>query len=617
MLKRFIILRQFLLVVCLLVAFTSSAQQMNPTAIDTLVDKAKTIYYSNPNESMVMAREIVESSRLINYEMGEFEGIRLIGNSHFLVGRLDSAVYYMLQLLDLAYNAQNTSMQADVMIDIGQVYDKIGLNALAYDYFEQAHAIRLRIGDAERLSVTFINLAYHYFIRDLLDSALYYYKQTEMILDTIPLTFTKPFLYNELGGLYLKQGRIPEAREKIQMAMDLNIQLNNSWDLAFNYVTLAQLELQSGKLEAAEQSALKALSISEQSGISIEFDLIYKILSDVYAIQGKSKEALDYLQRSYVYSDSLELALTDQQVFVLDYYKKQKENEIETLELVNENLSQKGKLTNQRYLIVAIALVLILAVIAVGLLVRKNKQITFAQNRIQSQNEDLKVLNSTKNKLFSIITHDIRNPLGNIVGMLKLAKDGDISPEEFNDYAGTLADQTDRLTNLSETLINWSKSQQGGFSVNKQPVELDELITESIRFVEYMAADKQLSVVYNKSMIDTLLVDSTMLMLSLNNLLTNAIKFSETKSEITINTLLEGDDVVIEVSDTGIGIEDDLITQLKEGKVMQQVGTRNEGGTGIGLLLTLDMLTLNGAQLLARRNDTKGSTFSIRLPLSS
>ncbi|MFT6939909.1 MAG: signal transduction histidine kinase, partial [Cyclobacteriaceae bacterium] len=102
-----------------------------------------------------------------------------------------------------------------------------------------------------------------------------------------------------------------------------------------------------------------------------------------------------------------------------------------------------------------------------------------------------------------------------------------------------------------------------------------------------------------------------------NNLLTNAIKFSETKSEITINTLLEGDDVVIEVSDTGIGIEDDLITQLKEGKVMQQVGTRNEGGTGIGLLLTLDMLTLNGAQLLARRNDTKGSTFSIRLPLSS
>ncbi len=606
-----------LLFVCLFGVILASGQSINESELDSLIKDAKIVYFGSPDSSMTMAQEILRLSEELGYQSGRFEALRLIGNSYYLMGQMDSATFYMLRLLEQAYDANDLGMQADVMIDIGQVYDKIGLHSLAYDYYWQAHDIRLQTGDPERLTVTFINLAYHYFLRDQLDSAIYFYEKTQEIFDTIPPTHTTPFLYNELGGLYLKQGKNEQARANIEKAMQLNIQFNNNWDLSANYLNMALLELEEGNIAKAEESALKALNISEENNISIEYDVIYKILSDIRSLQGRYAAALNYLNQSYLYSDSLELALTDQKILALDHYKREKENQIETLRLVNENLEQESHIVNQRYLLVSVVVILLITIGGVIILYFQNNKLTSAQRLIKDQNKDLRQLNQTKNKLFSIITHDIRNPLSNINGMLKLAKEGHISGEEFNQYAGSLMDQTDRLTTLSETLIKWSRSQQSGIETIKEEIDLDKLIIQSIHYVDNMAENKGIKISYESKGTVMIHADPNMMMLVLNNILTNAIKYTPSEGVIKIRTARENGHLDIKVSDSGTGIRDNLMKDLAEGKVETKLGTAQEKGTGIGLMLTLDLITLHGGKLTAKNNPDQGSTFTVSLPVAS
>ncbi len=596
---------------CLGVSLTAQ-QQASFAELDSLVAEGKRIYFTSPEASMSLGKEIVELSEEAQYQRGKLEGLRLIGNSHYLLGRMDSAAFYMLALLDLAYDVNDVGMQADVMIDIGQTYDKIGMHSLAYDYFWQAHQIRLQTNDAERLSVTFINLAYHYYLRDELDTALYFYDRTAEILDTM-MTHTNSFLYNQQGGVYLKQGRYDDARHKIEKAMVMNLEEGNNWDLSYNHTLMAQLELELGDVAAAERNALEAIRISEESGIAIELDLIYKVLSEVKTRQGYFRQALGFLNKSYTYADSLELVLTDQKFLALDHYKNQKENEISTLKLKAENLSQKVQIGYQRNMLIGMILTLLLALGSLGFVLRQNNKLKVARKKINHQNEDLQQLNTTKNKLISIITHDIRNPLSNINGMLKLARDGLITPDEFNQYAGSLVDQTDRLETLSETLIKWSRSQEKGLVATMELVDLDQLIKQSIQYVAYMADNKEVELHYQTEATSKVRADANMMMLILNNLLTNAIKFTPSGGKVSV-TLEEGQGALsIAVTDTGVGIDPDIIQKLREGALRPMIGTANEKGTGIGLLLTLDLITLMGGTLDASQNPDGGSTFIVVL----
>ena len=137
------------------------------------------------------------------------------------------------------------------------------------------------------------------------------------------------------------------------------------------------------------------------------------------------------MQRSYRYSDSLNLVLRNQKIIALDHYLSQKESEIQNLKLTNENLSQKAEISNQRLFILAILLVLLIAFIAIYFLFRTINRLNHAKQKIAEQNRNLTDLNTTKSKLLAILTHDIRNPFNNINGMLELARDGHISSEDF------------------------------------------------------------------------------------------------------------------------------------------------------------------------------------------
>ncbi|MEM9327031.1 MAG: tetratricopeptide repeat-containing sensor histidine kinase [Bacteroidota bacterium] len=593
----------------------SAIGQLDRDHLDVLIEKTQEVYYARPDSALSMARDALAIASSIGYEEGKLLALRWIGNSHYLMGRLDSASVYMLDLLDRAYDQGNLGVQADVMIDIGQTYDKIGMHSLAYDYFLQAHKIRIGMQNGERMTVTAINLAYHHFIRGKMDSALHYYELTQRIFDTIPTTHTTPFLYSELAAVYLKQGRFEEARVNIDSALRINEAQENYWDLATTYVTLAQLELAEGNAAAAEEAVSAAIDISVESKVSLDYDAIYQMIAQVKMSQGRYREALDYLTMSYQYADSLDLALRDQKILALDYYKREKENQIATLKLMNENDRKDSQITKQQYLLASFGVFLLLTFAAAALLYRQNGRLRLAQGKIENQNQDLKVLNSTKGKLFSIITHDIRNPLAHLNSMLKMVRNGEITREEFTEFTGLLVDHTNRLTTLSETLIDWSKSQELGLSAEKQSVDISRLIAGSVRDLSQIAKDKGINLEYSNGQPVEVNVDPTMMTLALNNLLTNAIKFTPSKGNVTVHTVLQGKYVKILIEDSGIGIDPDLIRDLRQGDVRTQRGTDNERGSGIGLMLTFDLIVLNGGELEAVKNQGRGSTFTITLPL--
>ena len=331
--------------------------------------------------------------------------------------------------------------------------------------------------------------------------------------------------------------------------------------------------------------------------------------------QGNYRESLDYLQRSYRYSDSLNLVLTNQKIIALDHYLSQKESEIQNLKLTNENLSQKAEISNQRLFILAILLVLLIAFIAIFFLFRTINRLNHAKQKIAEQNRNLTDLNTTKSKLLAILTHDIRNPINNINGMLELARDGHITSEDFTMYAGALADQTDRLKMMSETLIKWSKSQNEGIKISKRESNISQLVSESFSYVNYLSEKKGIALNSNISA-SKVFADKEMLLIVLNNLLTNAIKFTNRGGTVSLisEEIYEG--VKIVVRDTGVGVDEKIIENIMTGHVHTSLGTDKEKGSGIGLMLAVDFVTLHGGSIQAYQNADVGSSFELELPNS-
>ena len=153
-------------------------------------------------------------------------------------------------------------------------------------------------------------------------------------------------------------------------------------------------------------------------------------------------------------------------------------------------------------------------------------------------------------------------------------------------------------------------------SAETTPLLVDDLIENSLQYLSDMSGQKGIEIIHKATKDLYVLADPNMMLLVINNLLTNAIKFTPEGGEIRISSKIGEGYVEVAIRDSGIGIPKDLMEELNKGKVLSQAGTGGEKGSGIGLLLTLELMALQGGRITAEANDEKGSLFRVFLPIS-
>src|ERR1700730_1404121 len=251
----------------------------------------------------------------------------------------------------------------------------------------------------------------------------------------------------------------------------------------------------------------------------------------------------------------------------------------------------------------------------VNLEIKKQSAVIDEKARLlQNQTSQLTELNSMKNKLFSVISHDLKTPLYALRNLFRSVQQYDLPAEEIKVYIPEVVNNLNYTTSLMENLLLWVNSQMQINVTNPQILEVSELIKEAMELLRLQADTKKISVEFEVDNFVYIYVDRDMISLVIRNLLSNAIKFTPLNGRIEIGIIEKLSLVEIFVKDTGIGMEPNIVKQLFGNNYYSTTGTANETGTGLGLMLCNDFITKNGGNLQVSSEVGKGSTFSFILP---
>ncbi len=236
------------------------------------------------------------------------------------------------------------------------------------------------------------------------------------------------------------------------------------------------------------------------------------------------------------------------------------------------------------------------------------------QDRTKVEN-NLTELNLNKDKFFSIISHDLRGPTANIVRLSEFLMEPNLTEEDNRTMLSHLHKSAQNLQKLLENLLSWAKFQMGRLDYTPTPVELSALVNESISQVGSMAAEKSI-LIKNKVPLRTYAyADDQMILMVMRNLLVNALKFSNPSGQVLISATEKPHEVEISVTDTGIGMSQDTVGKLfRIGNHFTTLGTSNEKGSGLGLILCMELLEKNNGSIRVSSEKDKGTTFTFTLP---
>lgn len=236
--------------------------------------------------------------------------------------------------------------------------------------------------------------------------------------------------------------------------------------------------------------------------------------------------------------------------------------------------------------------------------------------QIREKNTELEAMNKNKEKLFSIVAHDLRSPVAQLKSALDLLNREFITPDEFREMTGQLTRQIDDMQlNLNDLLL-WGRSQMAGIVASPEKVPVRAVIDEVIALKTPLANSKKIRFSNLANDIDVW-IDPDHLKLALRNILSNAIKFSYENGLIEISTTTSPTEAVIAIKDFGVGMTSEQVEQLFSDSFHSTQGTAKEKGTGLGLILCREFLQKSNAHLSVTSSKGEGSTFFIRIPVSA
>lgn len=234
----------------------------------------------------------------------------------------------------------------------------------------------------------------------------------------------------------------------------------------------------------------------------------------------------------------------------------------------------------------------------------------------EERSQQLALANEQKNKLFSIVAHDLRSPINNLHGFLEILAEDELTEEERKLVQDELLQQTKKTSDMLMNLLSWTKSQMEGITVRPSLLQLNTALEHTIELQRKIAVHKDISMEVNIPGHLRVFADDDMLALVVRNLINNAIKFTRPGGHICITAREDGNMVQLEVRDDGIGIPEEKKASIFSFNAASTYGTNNEKGIGLGLMLCKEYIELQHGRIWFESAEGEGTGFFITLPMS-
>ncbi len=564
-----------------------------------------------------------------------------LGYIHLKLGNFDASLDNYLKELRLREELNDHKEMDKFLTNIGKIYYKINKFSKALEYYQKALKINQEKGDKIQIAQSLSNLGNVYYeMKDYKKALTFYHKSLEMtdekqintqLSNSEKQSFLqgKAVLLNNLGLVYKNLGDYKKALDYCKSSIQIKEEIGDVGNLFYPLTSIAEILM---KLEIYDESLRylnRALKIAEESNNLMLQKEAHYLIYEVYATSGNYKNALEHHKAYTAIKDSLIQISTNK--LISEYQAKM---ETEKKEQENKALRQANTLQRNYFLIIS-ALILITLIIIYSRYKSKqkaNKLLSDKNEQIQQQNKELEYMfsklqakeqvlseaNATKDKFFSIIAHDLKNPLHAIAlsSDLLMEKYKEMNPEQLTNLVKNINSASEHLSSLLENLLQWSRTQNGKMKYEPDTVDLYRIIHENFSLMEDAAKKKNI-ILHSRIRSETYTIgDNNMLKTIFRNLLSNAIKFSNINSEVIVDIEdLNEYYYKVSVIDKGIGISPTDIDKLFRIDVhYTTIGTSNEKGTGLGLILCKEFIELNGGKIYVESKINEGSKFILTIP---
>ena len=514
--------------------------------------------------------------------------------------------------------------------NLAEAYFKTNQIDKALDFNFKALDVRKRINDTKGIKASTKNIADLYSIRKEHRKAIEYYEKVLEILNSETDQDLRGEILPKLGSEYLRFKEYDKASLYLSEGLKYNRKQNNDEGLLRALNAIGNLNLKKRKVKLAELQLNEAYAIAQKIDNKTELLENYKLHIALDSTRGYFQNAFFWQNKYFDLKETL--AELDQPVFQTDLDSldfKDSTNYIEDdLNRVKPKANSKTSwFNNPLFVYISIAAFVILLTLLVfswlktkthkDLITEQKDKLALEQKRnkaLLEQTHHLEEVNEVKDKLFSIVSHDLKDSISSIKAFLDLLKEESISNEEFTELIPELSENANNASALLFNLLNWSKSQMQNLEPKPELFNIQEVFHNKMALVEQKAEDKRI-VFIDESQRDFVYADKSMLEIVIQNLITNAVKFSRIGDVITISNLDVNGKALICIEDTGVGISRENIDKLfNANKNFTTVGTKNEKGTGLGLTIAKDLVELNDGKIWVESTQNVGSKFFIELP---
>jgi two-component system sensor histidine kinase/response regulator len=518
-----------------------------------------------------------------------------------------------------------------IVNNIGNVYWFQDDYSTALQFYRESAQIANTHLLYHRIALANMNIGLAYDEMGLIDSALYYYNSALKGVIKDNNEYGIGLVALNIGSLYLKNELIDSSRKYYNIALKKEKHFQPGLK-AKTYIELGKM-LHAAKQDAEAIKYLeKGKAIAQNSNHIISLKEYYFTLYQINTDKGNIKAALDNFLNYSELKDSIHNEdYKRKQAYFQNYFELDKKQS-QLASLQKDTLLSHQKIRSQRLIIFISILSLILA-LALSIiffiylrehreynreLKNRHKQLTRKNTMLLKREKELNESNESKNKLFSIIAHDIKNPL---YAMLRLA---DVLEDKYDqhdhdkrkEYLRHLNQAGKEMVNLTENLLSWSRYQLGNIQFNPNYFPLVEAVNFAMGIFRHMADLKEINLDVKVHPSHMVYADFSMIMIVIRNITNNAIKFTNRKGTIEISSVQELDNIKMTIKDNGVGMDSSTIDKLFiVEKGVSRLGTEGEKGSGLGLTICKEFVERNQGEIGVNSVLGKGSSFWFSIPL--
>jgi signal transduction histidine kinase len=600
---------------------------------------------AEPEKSIKYGTEAINlASQYKDYE-SLAKAYSFVGVAYRVMGRYSESIDLYYKGLEVAQSHNIPDQAGFAHLNLANLYIYQEHANLAFENIKKAEDIAIKTNNKSMLAYVYLFYGRTYSIEGKLDTALLSYEKSLSLRKEINQAPDQASCYKYIGDIHFQKGDYDAAMENYNMSLE-KVDKKGDKNLYTSILTKKSLILaQQMKLNEAKKLAYESLTIAKdiKANMAVKDALAALVTISLKSLDYKS--ATEYQQKVIQYSDSLFSQKLTEKIFLLEY-QMEKQQRNARIDLLNKDNAIKT-LKIKRIKIISIALTSILTLLATfivillvlfrqrrkhaKLLELQNQEIIEHRNNIELQNlkltetneqlerseEELRRIVQTKDKLFSIIAHDLRSPFMSLAGLTEVmyCKALTMEKAEIAEFSKMINNSSHKLLNLIENLLQWSKSQTGTLKLFPGSLHVKEITDEAMKIYQTQAETKGITLANEVPDDICVYADRETFSTVLRNFIHNGIKYTEKGGVVTVSARPENEKVTISVSDNGIGMSQEALKKLfKIEESYTTIGTGNEAGTGLGLIICKEFAEINKGTITVESTLGKGTAFYFILP---